>query len=262
MSDAQSIQKLLVPLDGSETGERALPWARAVAGDHASIVLLEVMPVAMAVRSIGGQIIGDAETIQAGYRQIAEDQLNDAVAKWLPEQQNVSTEIAVGDPAEQIIDAALAQNAGLVVMSSHGRGAIGRFVSGSVADRVVRHAPVPVMIVGPEGDIPADAEVKRIIAPVEDSELSLAALPIVSRLARTTGAPVTLLHVIVPETDMAMIYPTMAGTIPPSAYEAEFERLSVEARELIDRAVGILQDAGVEAQGQVYSGQPATSIMA
>jgi nucleotide-binding universal stress UspA family protein len=149
----------------------------------------------------------------------------------------------------------------MIVMSSHGRGAIGRFVSGSVADRVVRHAPVPVMIVGPEGELAANASVKRIVAPVDDSELSLAALPVAAELAVATGAPVEVLHVLVPATDLTMTYPAAAGTVPPMAIDAGYEQLAEAGQTLIDTAVQQLQDRGVDAHGTVYTGSPASTIL-
>jgi len=57
--------------------------------------------------------------------------------------------IWVGDPGEQIVSAAEAERADLVVVGSHGRGAVGRFFIGSVSDHVVRHAHCPVVVVRP-----------------------------------------------------------------------------------------------------------------
>ena len=63
--------------------------------------------------------------------------------------------IADGDPAEQILEVARKLGVGLIVMTTHGRGALGRWAFGSVADAVSRRAPVPVMIIRPqEGEIP------------------------------------------------------------------------------------------------------------
>jgi nucleotide-binding universal stress UspA family protein len=261
MTENSTLAKILVPIDTSEVAERAIPWARAVAGKTAEVVLLEVIPVATAVRSFGGQVIGSAETIQAGYQQMAEDQLGAAVAKWFSDSDHVSTVVAPGDPAEQILAVAEAQGAGLIVMSSHGRGALGRFVSGSVSDRVVRHAPVPVMIVGPEGDNANAAPVKRIVAPVDDSELSLAALPVASELARTTGVPVEVVHVVVPATDLTMTYPAAAGTLPPLAIDAGYEQLVETGKALVEKAVQHLEDHGIEAHGGVYTGSPTDTIL-
>jgi nucleotide-binding universal stress UspA family protein len=52
-----------------------------------------------------------------------------------------------GDPGESIIEAAMAESADLIVVGSHGRGTVGRFLIGSVSDHVVRHAPCPVLVV-------------------------------------------------------------------------------------------------------------------
>lgn len=261
MSTSLSIGTILVPLDGSEIAERALPWARAVAGDNATITLLEVVPVASSVRSIGGQVIGSAETIQEGYRQMAEQQLHDALGRWFDTNDKVATRIAPGDPGEQILAIAAELDADLIVMSSHGRGSIGRFVSGSVADRVVRHAPVPIMIVGPEGVINHSASISRIIAPVDYSALSLAALPVAGSLSKQTGAPVTVLHAIVRNSDMTSFYPAVIGTVPPSAYDMADERMQLEAQDLVDKAVEELRSNGVEATGELATGNPAQSIM-
>jgi nucleotide-binding universal stress UspA family protein len=261
MTAASLIRTIVVPLDGSESGERAIPWAKAVAGDTADIVLLEVTPVASSVRTIDGQIVGTAETIQEGYRQMAQQQLNESLGRWFGSKEKVSTSIATGDPGEQILAVAAEQNADLIVMSSHGRGAVGRFVSGSVADRVVRHAPLPVMIVGPEGDIATDASIRRIVAPVEASPLSVAALPVAGSLSLLTGASVTVVHVMVTTSGVIMLYPDVVGTLPPSAYETAQEHLTAEARDLVDKAVMALADLGVEATGEIYSGNPAESII-
>jgi nucleotide-binding universal stress UspA family protein len=262
MTDAKTIRTVLVPLDGSETGERALPWAKAVAGSTAQIVLMEVTPLASTVRSIGGQVIGTAETIQEGYRQMAERQLGDAVEKWFGKDDKVSTVIAIGDPGEQILAVAEERGADLIVMSSHGRGAIGRFVSGSVADRIVRHAPLPVMIVGPEGEIATDAKINRVIAPVEDTDLSRAALPVAGEIAKLADVPVVVLNVVVPTSDIATLYPGMVGTIPASAIDDSLEQLTAASKAIVEQAVTSLKRAGVDASGEVYQGGAANSIMA
>jgi nucleotide-binding universal stress UspA family protein len=59
----------------------------------------------------------------------------------------VSFLIWEGDPGESIVEAARAEHADLIVVGSHGRGGVGRFLIGSVSDHVVRHAPCPVMVV-------------------------------------------------------------------------------------------------------------------
>src|SRR5262249_25496355 len=154
--------------------------------------------------------------------------------------------IAAGDPAEQILSVAQREDAELIVMASHGRGALGRFVSGSVADRVVRLSPVPVMIIGPDGDEATSATIGRIIAPVDDSELSMAALPVAASLAASTEAPVTIVHVIDPSTDVSQVYPSMIGMVPPGAYENAQARMLSDAQTVLDNAVAAMREHGLE----------------
>jgi nucleotide-binding universal stress UspA family protein len=59
-----------------------------------------------------------------------------------------------GDPGESIIEAATAESADLIVVGSHGRGTVGRFLIGSVSDHVVRNAPCPVLVVRSVGTAP------------------------------------------------------------------------------------------------------------
>ena len=59
-----------------------------------------------------------------------------------------------GDPGESIIEAATAESADMIVVGSHGRGTVGRFLIGSVSDHVVRNAQCPVLVVRPGGPAP------------------------------------------------------------------------------------------------------------
>ncbi|MEZ4531238.1 MAG: universal stress protein [Thermomicrobiales bacterium] len=261
MTDDATLKRVLVPIDTSEVAERAIPWAKAVAGSTSEVILLVVVPVATAVRSIGGQIIGSAETIQTGYQQMAESQLAAAIEKWFSPGDAVRTAVAKGDPGEQILAVAEAEDADLIVMSSHGRGAIGRFVSGSVADRVVRHAAVPVMVVGPEGDLSENATIDRIVAPVDNSELSLASLPTAAQLAAATNVPVFVIHVVTPADDYLVTFPATAGTIPPSAVDASLSQQIEMGHSLVETAIARLKDRGVGAQGTVFTGSPGSAIV-
>lgn len=63
----------------------------------------------------------------------------------------MKTAIERGKPTEAILDYAKANNVDLIVMSTHGRSGVSKFMLGSVADRVVRHAVQPVLLVTPPG---------------------------------------------------------------------------------------------------------------
>ena len=255
-----AIRKVLVPLDGSDYGERALPWARALGGDNAGLILLEVVPPASEVRDFRGRVVSTIEQISTGYNELATDQLNDVRSRWFPDRENISLVIAEGDPTEQIIWAASQHEADLIVMSSHGRGAIGRFASGSVADRVVRHAPLPVMVIGPEGEIASDVSVSRIVAPVDGSPLSRTALPVAAGLGIQANVKVFAVNVVTPALDE---FPaTMTGLSPmPAGYSSEVaQALETQAREMIAEVVSELKSLGAEADGEVFIGTVADTL--
>ncbi|CAN5653349.1 universal stress protein [soil metagenome] len=260
MTTEFSVQRILVPLDGSEYGERALPWAKALAVDKAEVILLEVVPAASEVRDFRGRVISSVDDIAKGFQELARSQLDDARSRWFPDRETVTLVIAEGDPTEQILWAAVQHNADLIVMSSQGRGAIGRFASGSVADRVVRHAPIPVMVVGPESGRESEATITRIVAPTDGSPLSLSSLPVAAGLAKHTNAPVKIVHVRTPSIDeFPAAYHGMA--VVPAVYSADFEDArQAEMDALINTAVSAVKAVGAEASGDSYTGTVVNTI--
>ncbi len=102
---------------------------------------------------------------------------------------------------------------------------------------------------------------KRIVAPIDDSELSLAALPVAAALAKSTGAPVEVVHVLVPATDLSMTYPAATGTIPPMALTTHYDQLAEAGQTLVDTAVQRLRDHGVDAQRHGLHREPGGVIL-
>lgn len=146
-------QHILVPLDGSPLAEAAIAPALALADKFGSkITLLRV--AAQPYLPTDGLSASYAELI-SGLREQA---LADARA-YLSAQQgslrqqgyNIQAQVTELEPvAEAILDVADADKIDMIVMSTHGRGGITRWVYGSVADRVLRHAHVPVLLIRPE----------------------------------------------------------------------------------------------------------------
>jgi nucleotide-binding universal stress UspA family protein len=211
------------------------------------------------VRDFRGRIVTTVEQIAAGYNELATNQLNDVRSRWFPDRENIALVIAEGDPTEQILWAAGQHNADMIVMSSHGRGAIGRFASGSVADRVVRHAPLPVMVVGPELAGDEQVAATRILAPVDGSPLSLTAIPVAAGLALATGAPVYAVNVVTPTIEE---YPAaMSGLSAMPGYSEDIaEAQETQSREMVDGVVAQLHALGVEASGDVFIGSISNTL--
>jgi len=136
---------VLVGCDGSAPSGRAFDWAaRAADRFEAPLHLVYVVaPVVMPMELTGyalGQMVQEhqawAETLLGTLR----EKLPPHVAA------RCTTEVRHGSPADQLLAAAHDKGAELVVVGTTGRGAAGRLLLGSVADRVVHLAPIPVLV--------------------------------------------------------------------------------------------------------------------
>jgi nucleotide-binding universal stress UspA family protein len=143
-------KSILVPLDGSPLAERALPAALALGQKFGSqIILLRVLdiPVPTPPTSRPEVTIGWVREARQHAHQEAASYL-EAVQGEL-DRQGIKTKILLRDtaPAEDILDVAGAEDIDLIVMSSHGRSGLARWTFGSVAEKVARHSPCPVLLI-------------------------------------------------------------------------------------------------------------------
>jgi len=150
------IQKILVPLDGSELADKALDLALDQAQRYsADIVLLSVVPPLMipttAEPNIGGAIVSPEtvaeieEGTEAHHRKI----LSEAIRKSKKSKPGVkiSSKLAKGNVADRILETAKEGNFDMIIMGSHGLSGFKAFLLGSVSNQVVHKAPCPVLIV-------------------------------------------------------------------------------------------------------------------
>jgi nucleotide-binding universal stress UspA family protein len=103
--------------------------------------------------------------------------------------------LADGSPAPRILEYARSLPADLIVLGTHGLGGVERFLLGSVAERVLRKAPCPVLTVPPKSATEAKLPYKRLLCPVDFSDSSMAAFRFVTSLAKVSDAHLTILHV-------------------------------------------------------------------
>ncbi|WP_420631525.1 universal stress protein [Candidatus Leptofilum sp.] len=149
---------LLVPLDGSELAEAALPLATAVAkkfGSRITLVSAVHLPY----------YVGDGLDFAEVYGDISQN-MEDEAKTYLQAKQrelitagfHVDIEIVIGQPpAEAILQTAVNKVADTIVMSTHGRGGVMRWVFGSVADKVLRNADVPILLARAPSKSPSNA---------------------------------------------------------------------------------------------------------
>lgn len=147
-------QKILAPLDGSELSECSLQHVKTIATgcQVPEVVLLRVVePIPaqdVAAYTEGGIdtaiILREARAGAQEYISKLADDLNKAGL-------TVRGVVAIGSPADEIMDYATENKVDLIIMSTHGRSGVTRWFMGSVADKVIRHSTVPVLVVSPAG---------------------------------------------------------------------------------------------------------------
>ena len=206
---------IVVALDGSRWAEHSLPCAAAIARAARAklrLVLVHQLPGPPGDR----ESLKIYTSLEVAVRKSQRAYLREVATRlregWAIPVTSVSPDGPVGPALLRYLGEV---GADLVVMATHGRGALGRALLGSVADHVVRTAEVPVLLVRPPGDEPPPPEsawsAGQILVPLDGSAPAEAALEPAADLARLLGARLSLVQVIVPiasATDPPMAFPT------------------------------------------------------
>jgi len=143
--------RILVPLDGSELAECALEHVRAIAQGLQvdKVVLLRVLEPLLSLSTphddTGVRRVREAEDkLEAD----AKEYINKVAGNLKKDGIPVETELVLGgEPAAKIIESAKEDKSTLIIISTHGRSGVSNWLFGSVAERVVHHSPVPVLMV-------------------------------------------------------------------------------------------------------------------
>lgn len=178
--------KVLVPLDGSRLADGMLAHARRVLlREASSIHLLQVLP----------EYASDEELKEA--QKTAQAHLDACSALLESTGETVSTSVVLGHPAEKILETLESGGFDLCAMATHGRSGVSRAIRGSVAERVLRHSPVPVLLANPEGLVVETDDIRfnRILVPLDGSDLSREILFLMATFAVDSAAEVVLMHV-------------------------------------------------------------------
>lgn len=198
-------KRILTPLDGSSLSEGILPFVRALAPAlGARVDLLQLHTEAtyeleQLNDSEQASIMAALEPLNVRLQHQSEAYLS-RIAEGL-NALGVQTRILVryGQPATQIVEEAEKDDDTLITMSTRGRTGIGRWVMGSVTDRVLHTTLTPMLVVHPDRESPAVesvAGIKTLIVPLDGSELAETVLPIAGEIAAATGATVQLFRVL------------------------------------------------------------------
>jgi universal stress protein A len=141
--------RILVPTDFSEPSDAALAYARVLAGTFgASLHLLHVFESPFVAGGVNPEVFtDDSPAVQAELVEEAKDRLRHRITPADRERFAATTGIVSGYSARAIVDYATDRKMDLIVMGTHGRNGVAHLLMGSVAEKVVRNAPCPVMTV-------------------------------------------------------------------------------------------------------------------
>ena len=142
-------EKILVPVDFSEVSPKIAPVAYNVvkAGD-ASVHLLFVARMFHYYAEVYVNV-GSIEAMQGEIIRGAEKKMDEFVEAHFKGYPNVTAKVILGDPAEEILRYADSEKMDLIIMGTHGRKGLERVLFGSVAERVIKMSPIPVLSINP-----------------------------------------------------------------------------------------------------------------
>jgi nucleotide-binding universal stress UspA family protein len=241
---------VLVPLDGSNLAEQALPWALGIARRANATLNLVRGHVVYALKDAAASW-GPFDHAEEAECKSQEQTYLDATARWLAAVSPVRTTTALvpgGNPAvnpDDLLEHVRASGADLVVMTTHGRHAVGRFFLGSVADELIRRSAAPVLLIHPRQPAPdllPEPDVQQVLVPLDGSCLAEQALGPAADLARLFEAECTLLRVVPP----TAVLPHSGAAHPALASSEE-----ADAREYLARLAERLRAEGLRARARL-----------
>ncbi len=251
---------IVVPLDGSDQAEQAIPWAAALSQRiDAGLLLVSVVEIpvefgawtAASAMAVGNELDNWAAEREAYLKEIA-GRLTDV---------RVSTVSRVGSPTSEVLSAIAGIDDPLVVMTSHGRTGAGRVVMGSVANRIVRDARCPVLVIRSQSPAPtASPSFDRALVPLDGSAFSERALDRGLEAIAPAGQPLALHLLRVVETPVVRV----PGPDVPLDYGlvAEYtDAMKEEAAEYLAAMTEKLRGRSVDVTSEIREGRIADEIL-
>jgi nucleotide-binding universal stress UspA family protein len=253
-----TIRKVLFPTDFSSSSQQALLHAVRVARDYGAelhvlhaIVLYEEDPHDPAhhfpeperIR----EILADLAEKRMG-KLVREEEIPDIVLKMV-QRRDISA-------APPILEYAQEEGIDLIVMGTHGRRGVRKWLMGSVTNEVVRFAPCPVLTVRGEGDPVPVEKIRKILVPVDFSTHGEEALQVACALSSRHGAEVDLVHVVPDGLHPSLYQITVGGLSEPHMGIAEKVEASME-----QFLAAASQCEGIRASSHALEGHPAREIV-
>lgn len=249
-STGVTYNRIVVPIDGSDASEAALAYASHLPTKE--LVLLHVSVDHEVI--VPDWILRHDEERQETTLQESMERLAERLRT--PERQ-VKVDMRVGDVAEEIM--AAGREADLIVMMTHGRGAAGRMVFGSIADRVIRHGETPTLIVR-VGELTRNPKMpRRVIVALDGSRLAEKGIEGGVKMALACKLPLLLLRSIGLQDVKAELRKRRKPgdtpmTISPTLYEDTLSDVLKDAHDYLDRHAEALRAEGCDVTTEVVEG--------
>ena len=248
-------RRILAPVDGSAFSEQGLRYAAHAARSHGAELDLLFVHVRYAPVSAEMTIMDEIDEWEVQQKQ-QEAQYMEALAERLTRDHGVRARAHTVDGAVvTAVEWAVREwGSDLVVLTTHGRAGLERAWLGSVADSLLRHLEVPVLLIRPtedgeEPDHMARVDYRHVVIALDGGDLAERALAPAVALAGPK-ASLTLLRVVTPPSSISSPYLPHAARLT----KQETERREAEARSYVDRVAERLTAEGQVADGVVVSG--------
>jgi nucleotide-binding universal stress UspA family protein len=254
-------ERILIPLDGSPRAELILAQiGRILRRADSEILLLRVLESMPSLARVDTAALlrKDREEAQAYLHDLAQ-RLGAAGAS------KVHARIAEGSAAETVLKVADDEGATLLAMTTHGRSGVARWAMGSVAEKLARHAKIPLLLLrsfrrNPYGDlepaVPVEFPFRKILLPVDGSEASLEAVTPAEKVAALYDSEVVLLHAMPPWPPAGAVLPGMEAGMPePQPIPNPDQDPATE------KAAARLRHAGLAVVRRTVAGDPAAEIV-
>lgn len=258
-------QRILVPLDGSEHAEKVLVYAKELAGRlDLDVSLLyvcskeeyQVLPMHRSyVERLADLVTTQSAAVRASIGNQPKGKGGQAAGR-----------VAVGYPAEEILRFADENKTDLILMTTHGRSGVKRWILGSVADKVLRASKLPILLVrsGVSDEVTYDKWPKRtIVVPLDGSKVAESVLPHVEVLAKQKGLDsleVVLLQVSEPPV-IQSDYPASMPSTWEEHVKEETARRKRGAEQYLSGVEKRLKDAGLKVRSEALVGNPAQELI-
>ena len=231
-------KKILIPLNGSELAEKALPYAKSIATLKKSQVILFAVSLTI--------FVDRRDRLFSSYLEVKAKELNTEGIK-------TTTATSYGDVAEEIVKYANNNKLDLIVMATHGYSKAKKWMFGSIAQKVLYGTEIPVLLIKSKSS-EASTEFNRILVPVDGSSFSESTFPYVEELTKKTNKEILLLHICEPP-----IVPSYGSRPINSTWKkyrddmwGEMEKLSTS---YLKKTMAALKKKGIKVKSRVVKAQ-------